>query len=79
MSGRCCPPEIFWIAIVQKADSSSLFDDLDAAVRSGASESRVAMLRRITNPFANEADCPRVPAIGAIYPVVAIARADFGS
>jgi hypothetical protein len=35
-------------AIVQNADSSSLFDDLDAALQSGSSEERVAMLRQIT-------------------------------
>ena len=33
---------------MQKADSSSsLFDDLDAALQSGSSEKRVAMLRRL--------------------------------
>jgi uncharacterized protein (DUF2336 family) len=46
----------FWIAIVQNADSSSLFDDLDAALRSGSSEKRVAMLRQVTDLFLNEAD-----------------------
>ena len=36
-----------WIAIVQNADSSSLFDDLDAAHQSGSSEKRVAVLRQV--------------------------------
>ncbi|MGB9116735.1 hypothetical protein [Bradyrhizobium sp.] len=38
------------------AESSSLFDDLDAAPRSGSLEKRVAMLRQITDLFLNEAD-----------------------
>jgi hypothetical protein len=33
---------------VQNADSRSLFDDPDAALQSGASETRVAMARQIT-------------------------------
>jgi uncharacterized protein (DUF2336 family) len=41
---------------VQNADSSSLFDDLDAALRSGASEKRVALLRQVTDLFLSEAD-----------------------
>jgi uncharacterized protein (DUF2336 family) len=41
---------------VQKADSSSLFDDLDAALHSGSSEKRVAMLRQVTDLFLSEAD-----------------------
>jgi uncharacterized protein (DUF2336 family) len=41
---------------VQKADSSSLFDDLDAALQSGSSEKRVAMLRQLTDLFLSEAD-----------------------
>jgi len=34
----------------------SLFDDLDAALQSGSSEKRVAMLRQVTDLFLNEAD-----------------------
>jgi uncharacterized protein (DUF2336 family) len=45
-----------WIAIVQKADSSDLFDELDAALQSGSSEKRLAMLRQVTDLFLNEAD-----------------------
>jgi uncharacterized protein (DUF2336 family) len=45
-----------WIAIVQNADSPSLFDDLDAALQSGSSEKRVAMLRQVTDLFLNETD-----------------------
>jgi len=41
---------------VQKADSSSLFDDLDAALQSGSSEKRVAMLRQVTDLFLSKAD-----------------------
>jgi uncharacterized protein (DUF2336 family) len=41
---------------VQKADSSSLLDELDAALQSGSSEKRVAMLRRITDLFLTRAD-----------------------
>ena len=41
---------------MQNADSSSLFDDLDAALQSGSSEKRVAMLRRVTDLFLSEAD-----------------------
>jgi uncharacterized protein (DUF2336 family) len=40
---------------VQNADSS-LFDDLDAALRSGSSEKRVVMLRQLTDLFLSEAD-----------------------
>jgi hypothetical protein len=47
--GNCAHVAIFWTAIVQKADSSSLFDDLDAALQSGSSERRVAMLRQVTD------------------------------
>jgi len=46
----------FLDAIVQKAESSSLFDDLDAALQSGSSEKRVAMLRQVTDLFLSEAD-----------------------
>jgi uncharacterized protein (DUF2336 family) len=41
---------------VQNADSSSVFDDLDAALQSGSSEKRVAMLRKVTNLFLSEAN-----------------------
>jgi uncharacterized protein (DUF2336 family) len=41
---------------VQNADSSSLFDDLDAALQSGSPERRVAMLRQVTDLFLSEAD-----------------------
>jgi uncharacterized protein (DUF2336 family) len=46
---------LIWITTVQNADSS-LFDDLDAALQSGSSEKRVAMLRQVTDLFLNEAD-----------------------
>ena len=36
--------------------ASSLFDDLDAALQSGSSEKRVAMLRQVTDLFLSEAD-----------------------
>jgi hypothetical protein len=39
---------------VQNADSF-LFDDLDAALHSGSSEKRVAMLRQVTDLFLSEA------------------------
>jgi uncharacterized protein (DUF2336 family) len=41
---------------VQNADSSSVFDDLDAALQSGSSEKRLAMLRQVTDLFLREAD-----------------------
>ncbi len=41
---------------MQNADSSSLFDDLDAALRSGSSEKRLAMLRQVTDLLLSEAD-----------------------
>jgi uncharacterized protein (DUF2336 family) len=41
---------------VQNADSSSLLDDLDAALQSGSSEKRVAMLRQVTELFLSKAD-----------------------
>jgi uncharacterized protein (DUF2336 family) len=41
---------------LQNAENSSLFDDLDAALQSGSSEKRVAMLRQITDLFLSEAD-----------------------
>jgi hypothetical protein len=37
----------FWIAIVQNADSSPLFDALDAALQRGSSEKRIAALRPV--------------------------------
>ncbi|MFL6818594.1 MAG: DUF2336 domain-containing protein [Bradyrhizobium sp.] len=40
---------------MQKADSSSLFDELDAALQSGSSEKRLGMLRQVTDLFLNEA------------------------
>jgi hypothetical protein len=40
---------------VQNADSSSLFDEIDAALQSGSSEKRVAMPRRVTDLFLREA------------------------
>jgi uncharacterized protein (DUF2336 family) len=46
----------FWIEIVQKADTSCLFDELDAALQSGSSERRLAMLRHATDLFLFEAD-----------------------
>lgn len=54
--GNWAPYQILWTAIVQNADSSSLFDDLDAALQSGSSEKRVAMLRQITDLFLSEAN-----------------------
>jgi hypothetical protein len=45
-----------WIAIVQQAGSSSAFDDHDAALQSGSSEKRVAMLRQVADLFLSEAD-----------------------
>jgi hypothetical protein len=47
---------IRWVAIVQNADSSSLFDDLDAALQSASSEKRVAMLRQIPELLLGAAD-----------------------
>jgi len=41
---------------VQKADTSHLFDELDAALQSGSSEKRLAMLRQVTDLFLYEAD-----------------------
>jgi len=41
---------------VQNADSSSLFDELDAALQSGSSKKRVAMLRQVTDLFLSETD-----------------------
>jgi hypothetical protein len=41
---------------VQQADSSSAFDDPDAALQSGWSEKRVAMLRQVADLFLSEAD-----------------------
>jgi hypothetical protein len=47
----CCNP---WTVIVQNAGSSSLFDDLDAALQSGRSEKRVAMFRQVTDTLLSE-------------------------
>jgi uncharacterized protein (DUF2336 family) len=41
---------------VQNADSFSLFDDIDAALQSGSSEKRVAMLRQVTDLFLSQAN-----------------------
>jgi hypothetical protein len=41
---------------VQQAGSSSAFDDHDAALQSGSSKMRVAMLLQITDLFLSEAD-----------------------
>jgi uncharacterized protein (DUF2336 family) len=41
---------------VQNADSTSLFDDLDAALQGGSSEKRIAMLRQVTDLFLSESD-----------------------
>jgi hypothetical protein len=41
---------------VQNADSLSLFDDPDAALQSGSSAKRVAMLRQVTELFLSGAD-----------------------
>jgi hypothetical protein len=40
---------------VHNADSSSLFDDLDAALQCGPSENRVAVLRQVAALFPSEA------------------------
>ena len=41
---------------MQKAGISPLFDDLDAALQSGSSENRMALLRRVTDTLLSEAD-----------------------
>jgi hypothetical protein len=41
---------------VQNADSFSLFDDLDAALRSGSREKRLAMPRQVTGLFPGQTD-----------------------
>jgi hypothetical protein len=41
---------------VQNADSASLFENLDAALQSGSSEKRAAMLRQITDLLLSGAD-----------------------
>jgi hypothetical protein len=41
---------------VQKADSSFLFDDLDAALQSGSSLNRAAMLRQAIDQPSSEAE-----------------------
>jgi hypothetical protein len=51
-------PRLFfslWVTAMPDA-AGSLFDDLDAALQSGSSEKRVAMLRRVTDLFLSEAD-----------------------
>jgi uncharacterized protein (DUF2336 family) len=52
--GNYAPAPVYGFAIVQNADSPSVFDDLDAALQSGSSEKRVAMLRRVTDLFLSE-------------------------
>ena len=54
--GNYAPWCNLWTAIVQNAGSSTLFDDLDAALQSGSSQKRVAMLRQVTDLFLSEAD-----------------------
>jgi hypothetical protein len=47
------------LQIVQNADSSSsLFDDLDAALHSGSSEERVVMPRQVTDLLPSRLDLP---------------------
>ena len=41
---------------MQNAGISALFDDLDAALQSGSSENRMALLRRVTDTLLSEAD-----------------------
>jgi hypothetical protein len=53
-------PAVKWIAIVQNADSLSLFDDLDSALRSGSAKKRVPMLRQLTHSFPTEAEHPEL-------------------
>jgi uncharacterized protein (DUF2336 family) len=65
------PAEFFWIEIVQKADTSCLFDELDAALQSGSSERRLAMLRQVTDLFLIEADRLSEEQIG-IFDVVLV-------
>ena len=67
--GAITPPAVeYGFAIVQKADSSSsLFDDLDAALQSGSSERRVAMLRQVTDLFLTEANRLNEEQIGVFY------------
>jgi hypothetical protein len=48
--------KIFWIAIVQNADSSPLFDDLDAALKRGSSEKRMAALGQVADLSRRDAD-----------------------
>jgi hypothetical protein len=54
--GNCAHGAILRTAIVQKADSSPLFDDRHAALQSGTSEKHMAMLRRITRLFPGAAN-----------------------
>jgi uncharacterized protein (DUF2336 family) len=63
--------ENFRIEIVQKADTSCLFDELDAALQSGSSEKRLAMLRQVTDLFLIEADRLSEEQIG-IFDVVLV-------
>jgi hypothetical protein len=59
---------------VQNADSSSLFDDLDAALQSGSSEKRVALLWQVTDVFLSEADRLNEKQIGVFDGVQLIER-----
>ena len=63
--GNYAPYGIRWVAIVQNADSSSLFDDLDAALQSASSEKPVAMLPQIPELLLGAADRPNDEQIGA--------------
>ena len=49
---------------MQNADSSSLFGDLDAALQSGSSGKRVALLRQVTDLLLSEADRSNEKQIG---------------
>jgi hypothetical protein len=53
-----------WIAIVQNADSSPLFDDLDAALQRGSSEKRIAALRQVADLSLRGADRSNEQQIG---------------
>jgi uncharacterized protein (DUF2336 family) len=48
---------LFGLLVITMQDAAgSLFDDLDAALQSGSSEKRVAMLRQVTDLFLSEAN-----------------------
>ena len=69
--GNCDAVKTFRIEIVQKADTSCLFDELDAALQSGSSQKRLAMLRQVTDLFLIEADRLSEEQIG-IFDVVVV-------